>query len=71
MGVSDRVPLRLPLAEMYVPLKARIELPEGETWARQLRLAGRQVSQEEAEAIGQSLSEPRPALDLLGSRTGA
>lgn len=24
MGVSDRVPLRLPLMEMYVPLKARI-----------------------------------------------
>ncbi|GAB4163709.1 MAG: hypothetical protein Fur0021_39060 [Candidatus Promineifilaceae bacterium] len=33
MGVVDRVPLRLPLRQMYVPLKARIELPEGETWA--------------------------------------
>ena len=43
MGVSDRVPLRLPLVDMYVPLKARIELPEGETWARELRLAGRQT----------------------------
>jgi len=28
-GVSDRVPLRLPLLEMYVPLKARVEAPEG------------------------------------------
>jgi hypothetical protein len=43
MGVSDRVPLRLPLAEMYVPLKARVELPEGETWSRGLRLAGREI----------------------------
>jgi CRP-like cAMP-binding protein len=41
MGMSDRVPLRLPLTQMYVPLKARIELPEGETWAQELRLAGR------------------------------
>jgi formylglycine-generating enzyme required for sulfatase activity len=70
MGVSDRVPLRLPLVEMYVPLKARIELPEGETWARQLQLAGRQVSDEEAEAMGQRLSEPMPALDLLREQDG-
>jgi formylglycine-generating enzyme required for sulfatase activity len=70
MGVSDRVPLRLPLVEMYVPLKARVELPEGETWSRQLRLAGRRVSEEEAEAIGQRLSEPTPVLDLLLQNDG-
>lgn len=70
MGVSDRLPLRLPLVEMYVPLKARIELPEGETWARKLSLAGRQVSEEEAAAMGQRLSEPRPALDLLKTHSG-
>jgi formylglycine-generating enzyme required for sulfatase activity len=70
MGVSDRVPLRLPLVEMYVPLKARIELPEGETWTRQLRLAGRQVSEEEAEAVGHRLSEPTPVLDLLREQDG-
>ena len=34
MGVSDRIPLKLPLLDIYVPLKARRELPEGETWAR-------------------------------------
>lgn len=70
MGVSDRVPLRLPLVELYVPLKARIELPEGETWARGLRLAGRPVSAGEAEATGQYLSEPMPALDLLRQHDG-
>ena len=70
MGVSDRVPLRLPLVEMYIPLKARIEMPEGETWARELRLAGRQMSQEEADMIGHRLSEPQPVLDLLREQGG-
>ncbi len=70
MGVSDRVPLRMPLLEMYVPLKARIELPEGETWSRELRLAGRAVSPEEAAAIGQRMSEPQPLLELLGRYDG-
>jgi formylglycine-generating enzyme required for sulfatase activity len=70
MGVSDRVPLRLPLLEMYVPLKARVELPEGETWARDLRLAGRKVSPEEAEAMGRRMSEPTPVLDLLSAYDG-
>ena len=69
MGVSDRVPLRLPLVEMYVPLKARIELPGGETWDR-VRLAGRFASEEEAEAMGRHLSEPTPLLDLLQDHSG-
>jgi hypothetical protein len=70
MGVTDRVPLRLPLVEMYVPLKARVELPEGDTWARHLRLAGRRVTPEEAEVMGQRLSEPQPVLELLGQHNG-
>jgi len=70
MGVSDRLPLRLPLVEMYVPLKARIELPEEETWARQLRLAGRRVRTGEAEAMGRRLSEPTPVLDLFHQHDG-
>src|SRR5206468_12891860 len=70
MGISDRVPLRLPLLDMYVPLKARVQTPEGETWARQVRLAGRFVGEDEAEAIGERLSEPQPALDLLRKSSG-
>jgi formylglycine-generating enzyme required for sulfatase activity len=65
MGVSDRIPLRLPLLDMYVPLRARIELPEGETWAREIRLAGREVPDEERAAIGDRLSEPQPVMNLL------
>ena len=70
MGISDRVPLRLPLREMYVPLKARLELPEGETWARDLRLAGHAVSAEEAEDMGRHLTEPQPVLNLLRDNDG-
>ena len=70
MGMADRVSMRLPLLEMYVPLKARIERPEGETWARDLRLAGRKLSAEEAEAMGQRVSEPMPVLDLLKQYDG-
>jgi formylglycine-generating enzyme required for sulfatase activity len=53
-----------------VPLKARRQLPEGETWARELRLAGRPVGEEEAEAIGQRLSEPQSVLELLKAHDG-
>ncbi len=68
-GVSDRIPIRLPLLEMYVPLKARLETPEGETWER-LVLAGRKPTEDEADAMGRKLSEPRPVLDLLQSHDG-
>jgi formylglycine-generating enzyme required for sulfatase activity len=70
MGVSDRVPLRLPLLDLYVPLKARLELPEGETWKRDLRLVGRRLSEEEQEALTGRLSEPQPVLDLLREHDG-
>ncbi len=70
MGVSDRIPLRLPLTDMYVPLKARIELPEGETWSRNPRLAGRHIFEDEAGDESRGLSEPASILELLRSRDG-
>lgn len=72
MGVSDRVALKLPLLEMYVPVKARLSTPVGETWdrLRQLRLAGRELSTEEKEVLGERLSEPLPVLDLLQKHDG-
>ena len=69
MGVSDRVPLQLPLVEMYVPLKARVDLPAGEAWDR-VRVAGRPVSEEEAEAMGRRLSEPQSLLELMQQHDG-
>jgi formylglycine-generating enzyme required for sulfatase activity len=69
MGVSDRVPLRLPLLEMYIPLTARVETPEGETWER-YRVAGKMLMEEEVSAVGQRLSEPQSVLGLLQSHGG-
>src|SRR6266508_559669 len=69
MGVSDRVPLRLKLLDLYVPLKARIELPEGETWKRDLSLAGRDVSGEEQEDT-LHLGEPAPLIQILQNYSG-
>ena len=70
MGVSDRVALKLPLLEMYVPLKARLHTPEGETWARELRVAGRLPATEEGADMGERLSAPVPVLDLLQKHDG-
>ncbi len=70
MGVSDRVALRLPLLDMYVPLRARVDMPIGETWSRHLQLAGRPLSKEEVESVGERLSEPLPVVDLLREHSG-
>jgi len=70
MGVADRVPLRLPLLDVYVPLRARLELPEGETWRRDLKLAGRALSGDEAGAPDLRMSDPVPVLELLQKHSG-
>ncbi len=67
MGVSDRVPLKLNLLDLYVPLQARLELPEGETWQRNLSLAGRQPTDEEQSL---HLSESLPVLNILKEHSG-
>ena len=68
MGVYDRVPLRLKLFDLYVPLEARMELPEGETWKRDLSLAGREFADEEQEMF--HLGEPVPLLKVLQKHSG-
>lgn len=65
MGVADRVPLRLRLLDVFVPLKARGELPRGETWDRRVLLAGRDLASEDMERLGVRLSEPRPVRELV------
>jgi formylglycine-generating enzyme required for sulfatase activity len=70
MGVNDRVPLRLELAEMYVPLAARVELPRDETWGPDVRLAGRVLTEDEREAMGRGLSRPVPVEELLKKHDG-
>ncbi|MBK8432485.1 MAG: NACHT domain-containing protein [Chloroflexi bacterium] len=72
MGVTDRAAFGLPLLQVYVPLKARPEMPAGETWSRATRLAGHLLG--EAELMGQMgmrpSHEPHPALDLLRENDG-
>ncbi len=68
MGVSDRVPLKLKLLDLYVPLKARMELPEGDTWKRDLSLAGREITDHELEIL--HFGEPVPLLDVLQNHSG-
>ncbi len=68
MGISDRVPLKLKLLDLYVPLKARMELPEGDTWKRDLSLAGRVVTDDDQELL--HFGEPVALLKVLQNHSG-
>ncbi len=68
MGVSDRIPLKLKLLDLYVHLKARMELPEGDTWNRELSLAGREIADRERGVL--HFGEPVPLLDILQKHSG-
>jgi hypothetical protein len=71
MGASDKAVLGLKLADVYVPLSARVELPRGETWERErLRVAGRALRGDDEEAGGAALSRPRPVQELLREHSG-
>jgi formylglycine-generating enzyme required for sulfatase activity/energy-coupling factor transporter ATP-binding protein EcfA2 len=65
----ERIAQQLPLDAVYVPLRARPEMPKGETW---LRVAGRlwegeELSEMEAQAgRAAPLAEPVPADEVLG-----
>ncbi len=68
-GPSDTIEMRVPLLDLYVPLKARRELPKGaETWGAEARLAGRRLKENEEEQI--KYSAPLPVLDLLRKNGG-
>ena len=67
LGIADKVPLRLELVELYVPLKARLELPSGDTWQPEVRVGGRKLAQEEAQL---HFSEPQEVLELLKDHAG-
>ena len=68
MGVSDRIPLKLLLLDLYVPLKARLELPEGETWERELHLAGRDLPEGERRPL--RLGDLVTVLEVLKRNSG-
>lgn len=64
IGPAENIPLQLHLLDLYVPLKARRQLPKGETWERHLTLAGR------PQAEIQHLGEPEPVLEILKEKDG-
>jgi formylglycine-generating enzyme required for sulfatase activity len=71
MGTAENVPLQLKLLDLYVPLKARREVPKGETWERSLKLAGRAAAEDDPEAAqALRLGEPEPLLDILRDKDG-
>ena len=72
MGMADRVPLQLPLLQMYVPLKAvsnchraRLGLRHGSA-----ALAGRPVTDDEAAAMGERVASPCPYSICSPNTTG-
>ena len=69
MGINN-LPLQIPLLALYVPLKARPHLPEGDCWSEELRLAGRKISKEELDVIGKRIGGPTSLLELLKTTDG-
>lgn len=68
-AVHDRLTLRLPLLNLYVPLSARLEAPPGDTWEREALLAGRAAAEQE-EAEEARLGGPQLVIDLLQQHAG-
>jgi formylglycine-generating enzyme required for sulfatase activity len=69
LGPTDSIEMRIPLADLYVPLKARLELPKGgETWSAEARLGGRKLT--DAQMKEMKLSQPQAVLDLLKDNPG-
>lgn len=59
MGVNGRLPIRLSLLGLFVPLHARLDLPDGDTWDRD----------DEPSHLA-TASDPQPLLDLLHAHDG-
>ena len=71
MGPAENVPLQLRLLDLYVPLKARREVPKGETWERNLKLAGRLANEDDTESLqAMRLGEPELVLGILKEKDG-
>ncbi len=65
LALLGGLPPQLPLLDVYVELGGRVESLLGESWSRRLHRAGWQPTDEAAEALGRTLSEPRPLPELL------
>lgn len=74
MGFADRVPLRLELSALFVPLWARRELPPGDKAASRRsgepEVAGRELSVNEPPATRERFGEPAALTELLEQHGG-
>jgi hypothetical protein len=74
IGPAENMSLKLALLDLYVPLKARAEVPKGDTYERPLTLAGRKVQKnggQDAQAMQEMrLGEPQPVLEILKQHGG-
>ncbi len=69
LGMTGRVPLKLALEEIYIPARARIETPEGET-TQAVVATGRPLPEEDRKALGERMGPPRPVESLLADHAG-
>lgn len=69
MGVNDKMPLKIKLLDIYVELKARRLMPEGEAAPSKLRIGGRVFNDEEVKAFGDRFGVPQRLNELLSDLT--
>src|SRR5690606_2868861 len=70
MGMADRVPLQLPVTEMYVPLKAWDGIPSEDTRPHAMPVRARKITGAVTENNSERLSGITPLLDLMKEHRG-
>ncbi len=70
MGVLDRVAVQLELSELFVPLEARPELPEGQSGQPDGRVAGRSLGAMSSGDAAPRLGAASPVLDMIAEHDG-
>ncbi|WP_295427983.1 SUMF1/EgtB/PvdO family nonheme iron enzyme [uncultured Thiodictyon sp.] len=68
MGPDVGMPRRFPLVDIFVPLGARLILPQADTLSQELRVAGRAMAADERAELGGRADASRPVLELIRER---
>ncbi len=69
MGSNSGLRLNFPLVELFIPLNARLALPQADILPDNLRVAGRELGEEELQNMRGGMSKPHSVLDLLRDHT--
>ncbi|MEJ1374697.1 MAG: hypothetical protein RPU34_07030 [Candidatus Sedimenticola sp. (ex Thyasira tokunagai)] len=65
MGNNSGLRLNFPLIELFVPLNARLSIPEADRLSDELRVAGRRLQVEELHELQGGFDQPQPVLWLI------